>query len=334
MAVGLAALAPPAAAHGFERALEPVLDGVEPSVSGVTVEVRTVVAPALFVRNDGRRPLEVIGSDGRPFVRLGPRGVEANVSSPDLYRSNAPVAGAPIPTLAKPDASPIWVRVAREPAWSWFEHRIDPLRARAGDRWAIPARLGGRELRFTGRWKSAVVRGVFRTVVERIRPRAEGVSVEALDEGPALLVQNATGRLLELLDENDRPFLRVSRTGVELVQPGGSWARMGTTPAWAWLERRAGWESATPPARLRDAAEAVRLRGWSVRGRLDGRPLTISGRVEWLPVGAHHAPPAQSRSGVLILVAASAPLVLGALILVTRRRPRRQAPSGTRRTAP
>jgi hypothetical protein len=294
----------PAAGHSFTRTLEPVLDRGVPSAPGVSVELRTIVAPALFVRNDGRRPLEVIGVDGRPFVRIGPRGVEANVASPDLYRSNAPVPGASVPAVAQPDARPVWVRVARKPAWSWFEHRLDPLSARASDTWAIPVRLGGRNLSFRGRWKSAVVRGVFRTVVEGTRPRIEGISVDALANGPALLVQNTTSELLEIADGKNRPFLRVGPAGVELRQPGGSWTKMGKTPAWAWLESRA----------------AGPRRDWSIDAKLGGQALTIFGHVEWVPVSAHHraSSPGPRRDG-LVFVLASTPLLLGALYAMSRR---------------
>ena len=91
-----------ASAHDFEPALRPVVVGVDPRAPGVTVEVRTIVAPALFVRNEGDAVLEVLGSDGRPFLRIGPRGVEGNLASPELYTSNAPVPGAPFPRRAAP----------------------------------------------------------------------------------------------------------------------------------------------------------------------------------------------------------------------------------------
>jgi hypothetical protein len=301
--LALAAPVGPAAAHDFERGVKPMLEGVVPSVAGVSVELRTIVAPALYVRNTGRRPLEVIGSDGRPFVRLGPRGVEANVASPDLYWSNAPVPGAPVPSVARPRAAPIWVRVARQPAWSWFEHRLDAGRARVGETWTIPARLAGRSVGFRGRWVSAVVRGSFRTVVEGIRPRTAGVTVEALGDGPALLVQNSTGKLLEIAGERNEPFLRVGPRGVEVARPGGSWRTLGTAPAWAWLERRAG----------------APHRAWSIDAKLGGRPLSIFGRVEWRPVSAHHEARSQGSRVGLVLVAASAPLLLGALVLAVRR---------------
>jgi hypothetical protein len=286
-----------AAAHDFERRIQPVL---EASVPGVTVQVRTNVAPVMEVRNRTPHTLELLGNDGRPFVRLGPRGVEANVASPDLYRSNAPVPGTAVPAIAKPHASPVWVRIAREPAWSWFEHRLDARAAQVGERWAIPARLGGRTIRFTGRWTSAVVRGAFRTVVDGTRPRIDGISVEALGGQPALLLQNTTGELLEVADARGRPFVRVGPAGVEMRQTGGAWTRMGATPAWAWLERRA-----APPRRE-----------WSIEAKLGGRPLAIFGHVEWRPVSAHHDSDG-SRLGI-ILLAASAPLLLAALFFVFR----------------
>lgn len=293
-------LAGPAAAHDFERRLRPVVAGVTPSIPGVTVQVRTVVAPALEVRNRTPQTLELLGGDGLPFARLGPRGVEANVASPDLYRTNAPVAGTSVPALAKPRASPVWVRISPTPAWSWFEHRLDARAAQVGDSWAIPARLGDRNVRFTGRWESAIVRGVFLTVVDGTRPRVDGLSVEVLSGQPALLVQNTTGELLEVADAQGRPFVRIDPSGVRMRRSGGPWTRMGATPAWAWLERRAG-----PPQRE-----------WSIEAKLGGRPIAILGHVEWNPIAAHHKSD-NSRLGLVVL-AVSAPLVLAALFFAFR----------------
>jgi hypothetical protein len=108
--------------------------------------------------------------------------------------------------------------------------------------------------------------------------------------------------VLEIADEENIPFLRVGPAGVEMRRPGGSWADMGAGPAWAWLERRAG----------------APHRDWSIQAKLGGRPLAIVGRVEWQPIAAHHD--AGNSRLRLVLVAASAPLLLGALILVARLR--------------
>jgi hypothetical protein len=111
------------------------------------------------------------------------------------------------------------------------------------------------------------------------------------------------------LDEKSKPFLRVGPGGVQASQHGGSWTKLGTTPAWAWLERRA----ASPH------------RAWSIGAKLGGRSLTIFGRVEWRPISAHHEASSQGPRIALVLVAASAPLVLGALILAARHGSRREA---------
>lgn len=321
----------PAAGHDFESGLRPVFEGIEPSAPGVHVEVRVIVAPAVFVRNEGTAVLEIIGGDGRPFIRVGPRGVEGNVVSPDLYRTNAPVLGSPVPSGARSGARPRWIRIGSEPAWSWFEHRIRPLGAYPGAGWTIPARLGGRKVRLKGLWVLARRNGVFRTVVDGIRPAIDGVNVEALSDGPALLVQNTTGELLEITDARSRAFLRVGPAGVEQRKPGGSWTRMGTTPAWAWLEPRAGWDAEEPPADVAAARTVTPLRDWSVEGRIGGRSLAITGRVEWVPVAAHHVAGSGGRSlrGLFVVLAVSIALVVGTVFVVARRRRARRAASTT-----
>jgi hypothetical protein len=309
-----------AAGHGSERVVEPVSAGLDPRASGVTVEVRTIFAPALFVRNDGDALLEVLGSDGRPFVRIGPRGTEGNVSSPELFTSNTPVPGAPVPGRARPGAQPVWLTLARAPAWSWFEHRLDPRSAQPGEQWTIPARVAGRPARIRGRWARVESRGFHRTVVEAIRPQPAGVSVTVLANGPVLLVRNTGRERLEIEDANGKPFLRVGPGGVDLRPAGSVWEKMGDTRAWAWFERRASGSGNDPPRGLGQATAVTPVRNWSVRARLGGRSLVISGRVEWVPVAAHHGAADDGGLGAaLLVVAVSAPLVVAALILVVRR---------------
>jgi hypothetical protein len=103
---------------------------------------------------------------------------------------------------------------------------------------------------------------------------------------------------------------------------------MGTTPAWAWLEPRAGWDAEDPPADASASSSVTALRDWSVKGSIGERSLAISGRVEWVPVAAHHVATSEGRSfrALFIALAVCIPLAVGTVLVVARRvRARRTA---------
>src|SRR4051794_39067309 len=85
-----------------------IVDGVTPAAKGVTV---TAVPDGVgkIRLSSTRSTVEVLGSTGRPMLRIGPGGVEANATSPDWYAVNEPLGIAQVPPKAKPGARPQWV---------------------------------------------------------------------------------------------------------------------------------------------------------------------------------------------------------------------------------
>jgi hypothetical protein len=59
------------------------MDAVPAALGKMRVELRKTLAPQLVLENTSGSPVEVIGSDGIAFLRLGPAGAEANINAPD-----------------------------------------------------------------------------------------------------------------------------------------------------------------------------------------------------------------------------------------------------------
>ena len=160
-------LTPGAAAHpraeGYARGFESKILSVEPEVAGLEITV-VDLDDRLRVANDSGEELVVLGYDGEPYLRIGPRGVLRNQRSPAAYLNRDRFARVAVPLSADPGARPLWRRVSGRPVWQWHDHRIQwmgagppaavrtaPDETHAIFDWEVPARLAGEPLTVTGR---------------------------------------------------------------------------------------------------------------------------------------------------------------------------------------
>ncbi len=132
---------------------KPILGSVRPSIVSVTPRIEGVAAsvlpgplPAIQLRNDSPRTIEITGRDGQPFARVGPRGVDANINSP-TYRDTRS-----LPPSSK--KAPEWKHQQDGPVLIWLEKRAaypgepsDIIQASKRQtllgRWTIPGRIDG-----------------------------------------------------------------------------------------------------------------------------------------------------------------------------------------------
>ncbi|MEJ7714881.1 MAG: hypothetical protein WKF40_03895 [Thermoleophilaceae bacterium] len=111
----------------------------------------------------------MLSDRGEPFIRIGRGGVFANVSSKEWFASGNP--DGLVDPKVRTGGPPRWVRVATEPGWSWFDHRlhpreltgVPPLTERRRVRlfnWVVPLRVGGQAARIEGRveWRPVLGR--------------------------------------------------------------------------------------------------------------------------------------------------------------------------------
>jgi len=126
--------------------------------AGITIQVVSAsVVPAVFVKNDSPTPVVVLGGQGEPFVRIGPKGgvTEVNVKSPTWVEVQQALGKDPSDE-ADATAEPKWQQVAPNPAWNWLEFRaaapksdppqpvIDAGKAVTIKTWSIPYLIGAK----------------------------------------------------------------------------------------------------------------------------------------------------------------------------------------------
>jgi hypothetical protein len=300
-----------------------VLDAVEPRLPGVTVQVAASVTAQLVVANPNPTDLSVLDDGGQPFLRIGPDGVLANLASPSWYLSNSPTGDAVVPPDVQPGAPPHWARVAAEPAWGWFDHRLHPAprdvsrdtrrahKTTTLAEWTVPFEYGGVPVTASGRVVYEPERGA---VSARLRGPARpfrDVAVQlAPGRVPALFLSNRGTHPVMVLGRDGEPFARVGADGVEVnrhsptwadnaraqgqdltvaasvVDPGAppEWAAVTSAPSYSWLEFRGLYARDQPPRRVLDGDETAVLREWAVPLERDGRRVHVRGETVWTPV--------------------------------------------------
>lgn len=103
-------------------------------------------------------------------------------------------------------------------------------------------------------------------------PRAlAGVTVQlTYTLGWQLVVENPTGKTLEVLDESGRPFLRLGR-------------RVGTTAS-GWFDPRTRPDRADVARGVLRAGVKTTVGRWAIPMRLNGKALALGGRFETVPL--------------------------------------------------
>ena len=158
--------ATPAGAHGLgglsPTNYESVLQSVTPDVDGVHVRI-TDLGTKVELTNDGTREVTVLGYDGEPYLRVGPRGVFENTRSPATYLNRSTTLDESPPKSADAQATPAWRRVSTGTTASWHDHRAHfmggddppevarhPDQRRVVDNWEIPMRVGSEDVTARG----------------------------------------------------------------------------------------------------------------------------------------------------------------------------------------
>ena len=304
------ALAP---AHGPEaKAVKARLDPLSETLSGINAQVQTTVAPQLVVANDSPRTLEIFDKDGRVFLRINEQGVLADLASPAWYRSQTAARGVPIPEGASQDAEPRWALVHKEPNWGWFDPRLrtDDVEVphdmeHAGkpgaiSKWSIPVRFDGKESNLAGEFRyEPLPPGSFQSRLTSDPEPVEGVTV-GLAPGtvPAVHIHNQSGKPVVVADADGRPYLRVGPGGsfvnANRDQGEPNWVKVAGGSRYTWTEPRATYGDLRPPEKVARAGRRAQVATWSLPVTVDGKPVAVSGGVDWLPGeqvaagGGHH----------------------------------------------
>jgi hypothetical protein len=317
--------ASPAAAHPADPTVRTVLDDVAPALPGVTVQVVENIAAQLVVENTTADVLAVLDDDGRPFLRIGPNGVEANLRSPSFWLSNSPSGGSSVPANATPGAEPRWARVASAPTWGWYDHRLHP-EARAvptevferQDRatlaeWTVPLEYRGRSVEARGHVEYAPVRGQIVAALVGSTATLPDVSAQlAPGRVPVLLVANDGAEPVVVFGPDNEPFARIGADGAEVNRRSPLWLEnarandqdlttagvvadptappewmvVSSSPSLSWLEPRAAYPDLEPSAAVVASGEREVLNRWAIPLEQGGIRVALEGTTTWLPVEA------------------------------------------------
>jgi hypothetical protein len=155
------------------------LAAVPDAATGFVVQLLQGRAPGLFVRYEGTGEAIVEGSEGEPFLRLGPNGAEVNRRSP-TWAFSAQAQGIDLAGIeADPTAPPDWSVVGSSPSFAWIDPRA--LIEQVGDDdvrtdWTVPVLLDGVEAEIVGASAVSVV------------PLAEALGISEPDDDRTWLV--------------------------------------------------------------------------------------------------------------------------------------------------
>ncbi|HEX3693025.1 MAG TPA: hypothetical protein VHU13_06740 [Solirubrobacteraceae bacterium] len=183
----------------------------------------------------------------------------------------------------------------------------------------------------------------YRTYVTKITPDAPGLNVEVLEFADRLLLRNHTGETVTIYGYSGEPYARIGADGATeqnvhspavylntnfyanvTVPPSASpgaqpkWVALDRTGQLEWHDHRIHWMSPVKPPQVTDEGSRTKIFAWSIPIRVGSQPGAIDGELYWVPQSSK-APTA----AVVVLVAIVA---LGALIVLTVRRRRPQAP--------
>ncbi len=160
-------------------------------------------------------------------------------------------------------------------------------------------------------WAAAQVasaHGVRNDIRVDLAPLAvQGLSVELHQDffSPQLAVSNRSGRLLEILDDEGRSFLRIGPNGAEAdlaskayhlsrIAGGGDahantlsdtprWRPLAAEPAYGWFDTRLATVSLDIPYAVRQIGKELPFAEWRIPARLGGEPIELRGVFTYTP---------------------------------------------------
>jgi hypothetical protein len=167
VAAVLLATAAPAGAQGLggveAHKHRTELRSVTPNVSGLALEF-VDLGTKVRLTNRTSHDVTVLGYDGEPYLRVGPRGIFENVRSPATYLNRTSTITSAPPKRADPKAAPVWEQIGSGDTVLWHDHRAhfmgtsdppevarDPGQRHVIDNFEIPMRTNGQTVVARGR---------------------------------------------------------------------------------------------------------------------------------------------------------------------------------------
>jgi hypothetical protein len=330
--------APPASAHAGDGLTQVIFERMSPTVPGINVTVAYSANYQLLVTNTSQEVIRFLADSGEPFLQIGPEGVLANLASPTFYNSNVPEGLQRFPDQAKPgpDVPPIWRKVAAQPSWGWYDHRLHPAeqyvpaaiqkanKLAVLGTWKVPFEYGGQRGELQGRFEFRPPTGTYAMVQKSSPTPADGVKIQVVSASivPAIFVENLSPDPVVVLGKDNEPFARIgpritevnvkSPTWAEMRQALGQdpsdeaadssaepkWQQVSDTPRWRWLEFRAAAPKSDPPKQIVERNRATTVRTWSIPYLIGDKKGTVEGITQFVPIAVlRKQVPGQSTPG-------------------------------------
>ena len=302
-----------ASAHGTPVWLRPRLDRIHPAMPGVTIEMRNQVAEYLTVTNNSGKLLEIDDTQGTPFLRVGPSGVDANFDSVDWASASIATHEA---SRSLGDTRTGWQHLSDEPVWRLFDARLhwhgtvaDLSRLRRGTEfapWTIPIRYGGVSGSIRGHQAVVPDGGEFAVTVASasVPPGLQLVGVNG--RSPSLLLRSPQSLAATVFDTRGQPLLRLGPDGAFANSASPDWRFTGSVrgdappsvvtgqvgPQWkfiegdssiSWWDPRVQFSSDDAPAVITKAGKPSRLRRWRLPVDVGGKRFVMTGTTDWQP---------------------------------------------------
>jgi hypothetical protein len=329
---GLASVAP-AQAHGNGPPARPLITAVEPAGAAVTATVVFLENWRIELTSTSRETVSVVDGGGRPFLRFGPAGVEADFGARAWFESNLIRAGRVVAKDLKPGSPADWRQVSSRPVWSWLDTRIRPeeglftpevLRSTRPvplRDFEIPLKVGERPGRITGRLEFEPPAGQHRHTILSGSEPFPGLRIGKLEGtvAPTLTVENRTGATVTILGASGEPMARMRGQVVEANLLSPSWVPIGQTTGqvpmvaadpgapprwerifdgfrWSWPDFRNRPPDAELPPLSLSRHGTVTVKRWEIPIEVGSRRIAIRGMTEVLPV-ARAATPVRASGG-------------------------------------
>ncbi|MDQ1518658.1 MAG: hypothetical protein QOE80_4488 [Actinomycetota bacterium] len=322
----VAMAARPASAHTGDGLSQPVFEQMTPAVAGIDVQVAYSATYQLLVANHTPQPVTFLADSGEPFLRIGPAGVEANLASPTFYDSYVPEGLTRYPEQARPgpDVPPRWRKIAAQPAWGWYDHRLHPgqnvvppavrqaNKVAVLGRWTVPFRYGDQPGELQGRFEFRPPIGSYAMVQKSPQTPAAGIRIQVVSAStvPAIFVENLSPDPVVVLGKDGEPFARIGPTVTEVnvksptwvgvqqalghepsdeadeadAAAAPKWSQVADKPRWSWLEFRAAAPKTDPPQAIVRRAGATTVKTWSIPILIGEKKSAVEGITQFVPI--------------------------------------------------
>jgi len=145
-------------------------------------------------------------------------------------------------------------------------------------------------------------------VLDKLPAALQSVKVELHKTlASQLVIENKTDKLLEILDADGAPFLRIgpdkvqanlaaaawyrtyTETGIPIPaaakekNAAPKWSAVSKTPAWGWFDLRLRSEDIRVPHGVADARRTATVGQWKIPVHFDGKPTALTGVFRYMP---------------------------------------------------